>query len=247
VQSAVVLIPCLNEEAAIGQVVREFRRLLPECRVLVFDNNSTDRTADIARLAGAEVIQSPLRGKGNVIRHMLECVHADHYLIVDGDGTYPTDSARTLIEIAASGSVGMVVAARSFRHSRSAFRPFHILGNRIFSILLCWRTGYKLGDPLSGYRVLSRSFVSKAHLQTTGFEIEAEMLIAASQQGAKVVEYPVLYHSRPAGGESKLRTVRDGLRILRLLLRISPPTASETAASRRMDSCLDLGRRDARG
>jgi glycosyltransferase involved in cell wall biosynthesis len=214
----VVVIPCLDEELTIGRVVTDFRNALPQADILVFDNASTDRTAEVARAAGARVIRSPRRGKGNVIRHMARVVDADLYLLVDGDDTYPASAAPELLRCLTDEGVDMVVATRLDEHTHGAFRVFHRLGNRLIARTISLLFGTHVSDVLSGYRVLSRDFVSIVEPRTTGFEIETELTLQALAKGFEIREVPVRYGARPAGSESKLDTWSDGWLIGRCIL-----------------------------
>lgn len=208
-----VVIPCLDEEPTIAQVVEDMKAALPGAEILVFDNGSTDRTAELARAAGAQVVRSPRRGKGHVIRHMASAVDADVYVLIDGDDTYPAAEAPRLVERFFEAGADMLVATRLETHAPGAFRVFHELGNRVVSrtIALLFRT--PVTDVLSGYRILSRRFVRLAHLRAAGFEIETEMTLQALAKGLHLVEAPIAYRARPPGSHSKLDTWTDGLLI----------------------------------
>jgi len=210
----------LDEESTVGAVVAGFQRSLPEAKIYVFDNGSTDRTASIARTAGAEVVHSPRRGKGHVVRHMATVVEADAYVLVDGDDTYPADAAHDLLAPLRSGKADMVVATRLGRPAEGAFRLFHSIGNRVIARLIALLSGVPLTDVLSGYRVLSRELVRLLRLRSGGFEIEAEMTLQALAKGFAIVEMPVDYARRPPGSHSKLSTWRDGYLILRSIVLI---------------------------
>lgn len=213
-----VVIPCLDEERTIGKVVEDLKGALPGAEIHVFDNGSTDRTAEIARRSGATVVSSPVRGKGSVIRHAVRVVDADAYVLVDGDDTYPAAVAPELVRRFRESGVDMLVATRLDQHHGGAFRLFHKLGNRLIAgtISLLFRT--RLTDVLTGYRVLSRDFVRLVRLRSRGFEIETEMTLQALAKGLAILEVPVAYGSRPEGSESKLATWSDGLLILRCIL-----------------------------
>ena len=215
-----VLIPCLNEETTIGAVVRDFRRVLPDAPVYVFDNASTDRSAVNAAAAGAIVVSSPRRGKGHVVRHMFASVDVDRYLLVDGDDTYPADRAPALLEALRRGGVDMTVGARTAGAEPGAFRRFHRLGNRLVSGLIATLFHVPATDVMSGYRALSRDFVQSVPLLSEGFEIETEMILQAATKGFAFRELPVDYRRRPKGSASKLDTVADGWLVLRTLFLI---------------------------
>lgn len=208
-----VLVPCFNEEAAIDKVVRDFRAALPTATIFVFDNNSTDRTAAIARGAGAQVIEEKHRGKGFVVRRMFADVDADIYVLVDGDATYDAASAPRMIERLIDGRLDMVVGTRVDRE-KLAYRTGHRAGNKILSGFVAWVFGPSFNDMLSGYRVFSRRFVKTFPVLSGGFEIETELTIHALQLGLPVDEIETPYYARPEGSSSKLNTWRDGFRIL---------------------------------
>jgi glycosyltransferase involved in cell wall biosynthesis len=212
-----VLVPCLNEAVAIGNVVHDFRRALPDATIFVYDNGSTDRTAEIARTAGAVVRIEPLRGKGNVMRRMFADVEADVYVLVDGDDTYDAASAPALIDLLIAGSLDMVNAAR-ITNVKEAYRPGHRFGNLLLTNLVTLSFGNRLSDLLSGYRVFSRRFIKSFPALAAGFEIETELSIHALQLRMPIAELPVAYKDRPAGSASKLNTYKDGFRILRTIV-----------------------------
>jgi glycosyltransferase involved in cell wall biosynthesis len=227
-----VIIPCLNEEAAIGAVVRDFRAALPSATIYVYDNGSTDHTADSAREAGAVVRFEPLRGKGNVVRRMFADVEADVYVLVDGDDTYDASVAPALIERLVSGQLDMVNGAR-VTEVEAAYRPGHQFGNALLTGMVARIFGDRFKDILSGYRVLSRRFVKSFPALSTGFETETELTVHALELRMPVAEIETAYKERPAGSASKLRTFRDGFRILRtilILLKEERPLAFFTAA-----------------
>ena len=227
-----VIIPCLNEEASIGAVVRDFRAALPSATIYVYDNGSTDHTADSAREAGAVVRFEPLRGKGNVVRRMFADVEADVYVLVDGDDTYDASVAPALIERLVSGQLDMVNGAR-VTEVEAAYRPGHQFGNALLTGMVARIFGDRFKDILSGYRVLSRRFVKSFPALSTGFETETELTVHALELRMPVAEIETAYKERPAGSASKLRTFRDGFRILRtilILLKEERPLAFFTAA-----------------
>jgi glycosyltransferase involved in cell wall biosynthesis len=208
-----VLVPCFNEEAAIGKVVKDFRAALPAAAIFVFDNNSTDKTAEIARGAGAEVFDEKHRGKGFVVRRMFADVDADIYVLVDGDATYDAPSVRRMIGRLIEGRLDMVVGTR-VDHDKIAYRTGHRAGNRILSGFVAWVFGPSFNDMLSGYRVFSRRFVKSFPVLSGGFEIETELTVHALELGLPVEEIETPYYARPEGSSSKLNTWRDGFRIL---------------------------------
>jgi hypothetical protein len=213
-----ILIPCYNEAATIGTVVKRFRQALPDAPVFVFDNGSTDDTAAVARAAGAAVIHEPRRGKGHVVQSMFRKVEADIYVMVDGDDTYPAEVVETLVAPVRDGHADMVIGSRLHHSSRSRFRPLNRLGNRLFRALLGVMFGVRLSDLLSGYRSFSRRLVRTVPLFGGGFETETEMTIKALHRGFRIVEVPVDLGPRPAGSHSKLRLVHDGVVILTTIL-----------------------------
>jgi glycosyltransferase involved in cell wall biosynthesis len=211
-----VLVPCHNEEATVGRVVRDFRDALPDARVYVFDNASTDRTAEEAAAAGAVVVASPRKGKGHVVMQMFREVEADWYVMVDGDSTYPATSAPGLLQAARREGADMVIGRRVTPATElaRAYRPMHQLGNRMVCRLIRATFGSPVRDVFSGFRVFSSDFVKTAPLAATGFDTEIEMTLQALSKGYRVTEADVPYTSRPSGSVSKLNTYRDGARVL---------------------------------
>jgi len=214
-----VLIPCFNEAAAIGAVVRAFRAALPGAQVYVFDNNSTDDSRRLAAEAGAIVRAEARQGKGNVVRRMFADVDADVYLLVDGDGTYDAPSAPRLIETLLEGGCDMVTGVRKAAGTGS-YRPGHVFGNRLLTAIVGRVFGRRIGDLLSGYRALSRRFVKSFPALSSGFEIETELSVHALELGIPFAEVETPYYARPGGSESKLGTWRDGWRILLTILKL---------------------------
>lgn len=215
-----VLIPCHNEEAGIGAVVADFRAALPDADVYVFDNGSTDRTAEVASSAGARVRDEPQKGKGHVVRRMFADVEADIYVLVDGDGTYDAAAAPALIERLLSDHCDMV-NARRVDQATAAYRPGHRVGNRLLTGMVSRIFGARFDDMLSGYRVFSRRFVKSFPALSTGFEIETELTVHALSLAMPVAEVPTAYVERLHGTQSKLRTVRDGARILWTIVQLT--------------------------
>jgi len=209
-----VLIPCYNEELTIANVVRQFQAALPGAEIYVFDNNSSDHTADQARAAGAQVFFERRQGKGYVVQSMFRRVDADIYVMVDGDETYPPGVVETLIDPIRQGEADMVIGSRLHYSAISKFRPLNRLGNRLFLLLLNCIFGVRLTDLLSGYRAFSRRLVRGLPLFGGGFETEAELTIKALQRGFAIVEVPVNLSQRPVGSHSKIRVLQDGLLIL---------------------------------
>ena len=212
-QRLAVLVPCFNEEATIAKVVADFRAALPEATIYVYDNNSTDRTAEVARDAGAMVRREARQGKGNVVRRMFADIDADIYVLVDGDATYDAPRARAMIARLTEARLDMVVAAR-IEQDAAAYRPGHRTGNRLLTRFFASVFGATFTDILSGYRVFSRRFVKSFPVLSRGFEIETELAVHALELELAVAEVATPYYARPAGSASKLSTWRDGLRIL---------------------------------
>ncbi len=214
-----VIIPCLNEEAAIGKVVADFRAALPDAPVFVYDNGSTDGTVEAARKAGAIVRSEQLRGKGNVVARMFADIEADVYVMVDGDDTYDAASAPALIQLLIAESLDMVNGAREEK-SEAAYRRGHRFGNRLLTGLVAWFFGERLNDMLSGYRIMSRRFVKSFPALASGFETETELTVHALQLRLPIGERMTPYRERPPSSASKLRTIPDGIRIMRLIIRL---------------------------
>ncbi len=214
-----VLIPCFNEDGTIGRVVRDFQAALPGSRVVIYDNNSTDRTTEVARAAGAEVRSEARQGKGNVIRRMFAEIDADVYLVVDGDDTYEAAAAPRMIEKLVLDRLDMVNGAR-VETSRNAYRSGHRFGNQSLNWVVGLLFEQRFEDMLSGYRALSRRFVKSFPISSSGFEIETEMIVHALEMRMPVAEIATDYKERPAGSHSKLNTIRDGWRILFTILNL---------------------------
>jgi glycosyltransferase involved in cell wall biosynthesis len=215
-----VVIPCYNEEITVGKVVSDFKKALPDAEVYVFDNGSRDRTAEMARAAGAYVVHSPLQGKGHVVRHAFRAIDADCIVLVDGDDTYPAEECPKLIEPVVKEGFDMVVGTRLQAHAGGAFRKFHLFGNHMLSKLVSLLFGQKITDMLSGYRVFSRNFIDSVPLHSKGFEIETDLTLQSVSKGLSVKEIPVPYRARPEGSHSKLSTFTDGALILGFIFRL---------------------------
>jgi hypothetical protein len=212
-----LLIPCYNEEAAIGQVIRDFSTALPHACIYVYDNNSRDRTAEVARESGAIVRQESQQGKGHVVRRMFSDIDADVYVLVDGDSTYAAASAPAMIKLLQDQVLDMVVGTR-VHDNADAYRRDHQFGNALLTGFVSRLFGKRFSDILSGYRVFSRRFVKSFPALSKGFEIETELTVHALELNMPVAEFETRYGARPSGSVSKLSTYRDGARILWLIL-----------------------------
>ena len=217
----VILIPCLNEEITIGKVIHDFQDAIPEAKIIVFDNNSTDRTAAIARECGAEVIPELRPGKGHVVASMFRKVDADYYVIVDGDDTYSAEHVRKLLEPVMKEQADMAVAVRLAEYTATSFRPLHVFGNNLVRRLVNWIFKSNLSDIMSGYRAYSRELVQSIPILSSGFEVETEMTIRILDYGFRIKEVPLPYRERPEGSVSKLRTFHDGFRVFAEIARIA--------------------------
>ena len=215
-----VLIPCFNEAVALPAVIADFREAFPDAAIYVYDNNSSDGSADVARRCGARVRHEPQQGKGNVVRRMFADVDADVYLLVDGDDTYSSKTGPNMVGMLLEQQLDMVVARRISTDS-SSYRYGHQIGNRLFTGIVGWLFGSRVSDMLSGYRVLSRRFVKSFPALSTGFEIETELTVHALSLNIPLGEVASEYTGRPAASESKLNTVTDGIRILLMILRLT--------------------------
>ena len=212
-----VLLPCHNEEVAIGRVIRDFRETLPTAAIYVFDNNSTDRTREIAEREGAIVREETLQGKGNVVRRMFSDIDADYYILADGDDTYDASASIEMLQCAIDDHLDMVNGARQTEETE-AYRPGHRFGNRMLTKIVAMIFGNRIEDMLSGFRVFSRRFVKSFPALSSGFEIETELTIHALELKMPIAEVKTIYRGRPEGSESKLHTYRDGMRILLMIL-----------------------------
>jgi glycosyltransferase involved in cell wall biosynthesis len=215
-----VLLPCYNEEIAIGDCVRAFRAALPQAAIYVYDNNSKDRTSAVAREAGAIVRSEPLQGKGNVVRRMFADVEADIYVMADGDNTYDATSAPAMVDRLRGENLDMVVGSRLASYENATYRRGHRTGN----FLITWFVGFLFGnrfkDMLSGYRVFSRRFAKTFPALSAGFDIETELTVHTLSLNIPAAEVATAYAARPAGSVSKLNTWRDGFRILRAIVNL---------------------------
>ncbi len=208
-----VLVPCYNEELAIAKVVRDFREALPTADIYVYDNNSKDRTCEVAAEAGAIVRTEPLQGKGNVVCRMFADVQADVYVLVDGDDTYHAASAPEMVRLLVENQLDMV-NGRRVSEIQAAYRPGHRFGNALLTNLVSTFFGRRFTDILSGYRVFSRRFVKTFPALSGGFEIETELTVHALELRMPTAEVETPYKDRPEGSVSKLKTYRDGWNIL---------------------------------
>lgn len=215
-----VLVPCFNEEATVGKVVADFRNVLPDATIYVFDNNSTDRTVEVAREAGAVVRHEPHQGKGNVVRRMFADIEADVYVMVDGDDQLDAACAQDLVETLLDQAADMVTGVRTPLEGATAYRPGHAFGNRAMTGMVGWLFGKSVSDVFSGYRVFSRRFVKSFPALSQGFELETELTVHALELRMPSAERPVGFRHRPEGIPSKLRTFRDGFRILWTIVRL---------------------------
>ena len=215
-----VLLPCYNEEAAIARTVAGFRAALPDARIYVYDNNSADRTREVAAAAGAVVRSERMQGKGHVVRRMFADVEADIYVMADGDSTYDAAAAPALVGKLLDERLDMVVGARRSEGEGEAYRRGHMLGNKVFTGLLSSLFGRSFSDIFSGYRVFSRRFVKSFPALSRGFETETEISVHALELAMPVAEVETAYGARPEGSHSKLSTYGDGWRILKTILHL---------------------------
>lgn len=214
-----VVLPCYNEEAAIAQTIAGFRAALPDAAIYVYDNNSRDRTVDVARAAGAVVRAERMQGKGHVVRRMFADVDADIYVMADGDATYDPAAVPTMVARMIDEQLDMVVGAR-VHDAADAYRRGHVFGNRLMTGFLARLFGRSFSDIFSGYRVFSRRFVKSFPVLSAGFEIETEISVHALELKMPVAEIETRYFARPEGSTSKLNTWADGFRILRTIIRL---------------------------
>ena len=219
-RSIAVAIPCFNEAVTIARVIVDFRRSLPEASIHVFDNRSSDETAQIAVQAGAQVHFVPEPGKGEVVRAIFRELDADVIVIVDGDGTYPAVRVRDLVAPVLDGKAEMAVATRLAQYQPASFPVLHVAGNRLVLRFINLLFGTHLSDVFSGYRAFSRRFVKSMPVLSSGFEVETEITLHALEYRKAITEIPVAYGARPRGSVSKLSTLRDGGRVVATLLRL---------------------------
>ena len=217
-----VLIPCYNEELTVEKVIKDFRRELPEAEIYVYDNNSKDKTAQIARDNGAIVKHEYKQGKGNVVRSMFSDIDADLYIMVDGDDTYPAESVHTLIEPVRRGEADMCIGDRlsNGTYQKENKRPFHEFGNNIVRGSINFLFGSKLKDIMTGYRVFNKKFVKNMPVMSAKFEIETEMSLYALDKRFVIKEIPIVYRDRPEGSFSKLNTITDGFKVVKTIIKM---------------------------
>jgi len=213
-KSIAVLIPCYQEELTIGKVVSDFKAALPQARILVYDNNCTDRTADVARNAGAEVIREKRQGKGFVVASMFEQADADILVMVDGDDTYEVSAVHALLEPILKGDADMTVATRQQEYQDKSFRPFHLLGNKTVCGIINWMFKANISDIFSGFRAFTREAALQIPITARGFDVETELTLQALYRGMVIKETKVSYRARPEGSFSKLSTFSDGILVL---------------------------------
>lgn len=216
-----VLIPCYNEAKTIEKVVKDYKKVLPDADIYVYDNNSTDGTDKIAKKAGAIIKYEYRQGKGNVIRSMFKDIEADCYLMIDGDDTYPCENAKEMCDLILNRKADMVIGDRlSSTYFKENKRPFHNFGNRLVRGLINTLFKSKVRDIMTGYRAFSYEFVKTFPVLSKGFEIETEMTIHALDKNFLLKEIPVEYRDRPDGSESKLSTYSDGFKVLKTIGRL---------------------------
>ena len=217
--SIAVLLPCYQEELTIGKVIADFKRELPGARIYVYDNNCTDKTAEVARNAGAEVRREKRQGKGFVVASMFEQIDEDVIVMVDGDDTYEASAVHALLEPVLNGDADMTVATRLITYGDKSFRPFHLVGNRMVCKIINWMFKSNINDIFSGYRAFTREAAGQIPITAHGFDVETELTLQALYRGMVIKEMSAPYRARPEGSFSKLRTVSDGVLVmLRLFL-----------------------------
>ena len=217
-KSIAVLIPCYNEEISIKEVISKIQSLLPQATIYVFDNNSTDQTANIARSMRAVVVNEKRQGKGFVVQSMFKKIEADIYIMVDGDNTYDLSKINSMISIINNDEADVVVGSRVDAKTKKSFRRFHAFGNKLVKFLINTLFQTKLKDITSGFRVMNRSYVKNINIMASGFEVETEMTIKALRYGFSIKETEIDYLDRPHGSYSKLNTIKDGARVMITIL-----------------------------
>jgi glycosyltransferase involved in cell wall biosynthesis len=215
-----VLIPCYNEELTINKVTTDFKKALPKADIYVYDNNSNDKTYEIALKSGAIVVKEPRRGKGNVVRSMFRDIDADYYVMVDGDDTYPAEFAKKLLEPIIAGEADMTIGDRlsNGTYMTENKRAFHNFGNNLVKGLIGKLFKNDINDIMTGYRAFNKFFVKTMPVLSSGFEIETEMSIHALDKKFLLKEIPIDYRDRPEGSSSKLNTYKDGIRVLKTIV-----------------------------
>jgi glycosyltransferase involved in cell wall biosynthesis len=214
-----ILVPCYNEEQTIGKVIDDFKRELPEAKIYVYDNNSSDRTYEIAQQHGAIVKKETMQGKGNVVRSMFREIDADIYVMVDGDDTYPAEFVHEMIKPIINKEANMVIGDRlsNGTYFNENKRMFHNFGNNLVKNLINFLYKSDIKDIMTGYRAFDKLFVKSMPIMSPGFEIETEMSLHALDKRFKIVEVPIDYRDRPEGSESKLNTFSDGIKVINMI------------------------------
>ncbi|MEI7899620.1 MAG: glycosyltransferase family 2 protein [bacterium] len=216
-----ILLPCYNEEMTLSKVIRDFKRELPDADIWVYDNNSTDRSVEIAKAEGAKIRYVPQQGKGHVVRRMFQEIEADCYVIADSDDTYPAEEVGKLIQPILEGRADMVTGDRlSSTYLTENKRPFHNFGNQLVVALISMLFHRKVTDVMTGYRAFNKLFIKHCPILAQGFEIETEMTLHALAKRMNVVEVPITYRDRPDGSFSKLSTFADGLKVLKTIFNL---------------------------
>lgn len=215
-----VIIPCFNEEISISKVIREFQSKLPEAKIFVFDNNSTDNTIVEAKKAGANVFSCPYKGKGNVIRQAFADIEADYYIMIDGDNTYEVTKSPEMLKLLIENNLDMVVGKRVDNNNPLAYRTGHRFGNKMLTFFVNFIFGKSFTDMLSGYRVFSRRFVKSFPVMSQGFEIETELNVHSLEMKMNVAEIDTIYSDRMEDSFSKLSTYKDGFKILFMIINL---------------------------
>lgn len=215
-----ICIPCYNEELTIKSVIDGFKKYAKQADIYVFDNNSTDNTAKIAKENGAIVIKSPKQGKGNVIKHMFSVIDADAYVLIDGDNTYLAKDFPRMLKAYKKSNCDMLIGDRlSSSYFSENTRPFHNLGNILVKFLVNWLYHKHISDIMTGYRICSKNFCKSINIQSTGFEVETEMTIYAIKNNFKIRSIPIHYQNRPEGSYSKVNTIKDGFKIIKYIIK----------------------------
>ena len=217
-----VLIPCYNEELTVEKVIKDFRKELPEADIYVYDNNSKDKTAEIAKENGAIVKHEYKQGKGNVVRSMFQDIEADYYVMVDGDDTYPAEAVHELLSYVKTGEADMCIGDRlsNGTYQKENKRTFHEFGNNIVKKTINLLFSSKLKDIMTGYRVFNKKFVKNMPVMSPNFEIETEMSLYALDKRFVIKEIPIIYRDRPEGSFSKLNTISDGIKVINTILKM---------------------------